>query len=61
MVGGFHALQRLRLGAQAASVPAERANRVDPEALDELERTILKESFRQARTLQERLALDFRL
>lgn len=34
---------------------------VDPDELNELERRILKEAFRQARKLQTRLALDYRL
>ncbi|MFY9326780.1 MAG: DUF294 nucleotidyltransferase-like domain-containing protein [Georgfuchsia sp.] len=34
-------------------------NLIDPESLHELDRRILKESFRQARKLQARLALDY--
>ncbi len=46
-----------------ADARAERAapNRIDPEELNEVDRRILKESFRQARRLQKRLALDYRL
>lgn len=36
-------------------------NHVDPDELNELERRILKESFRQARKLQQRLAMDYGL
>lgn len=36
-------------------------NRIDPEALHELDRRILKEAFRQARKLQARLALEYHL
>lgn len=36
-------------------------NRVDPEKLNELDRRILKEAFRQARKLQARLALEYHL
>lgn len=36
-------------------------NRIDPERLNELDRRILKEAFRQARKLQSRLALEYRL
>jgi CBS domain-containing protein len=36
-------------------------NHVDPNELNELDRRILKESFRQARKLQARLALDYAL
>jgi CBS domain-containing protein len=37
------------------------ANRIDPRELNELDRHVLKEAFRQARKLQSRLALDHRL
>jgi CBS domain-containing protein len=36
-------------------------NRIDPKALNDLDRRILKESFRQARKLQTRIALDYGL
>jgi CBS domain-containing protein len=36
-------------------------NRIDPEQLNELDRRILKEAFRQARKLQARLALEYHL
>jgi CBS domain-containing protein len=36
-------------------------NLIDPEHLNELDRRILKEAFRQARKLQTRLALEYRL
>lgn len=36
-------------------------NLIDPEQLNELDRRILKEAFRQARKLQSRLALEYRL
>lgn len=36
-------------------------NHIDPDELNELERRILKETFRQARKLQQRLALDYGL
>lgn len=39
----------------------EMDNQIDPEALHELDRRILKEAFRQARKLQARLALEFHL
>jgi CBS domain-containing protein len=42
-------------GAQAGT------NRIDPEDLNDLDRHVLKEAFRQARRLQNRLALDYRL
>ncbi len=36
-------------------------NKIDPESLNELDRRILKEAFRQARKLQALLALEYRL
>jgi CBS domain-containing protein len=36
-------------------------NKIDPEALNELDRRILKEAFRQARKLQARLAMEYHL
>ena len=36
-------------------------NRIRPEDLNEVERRILKEAFRQARKLQQRLKLDYKL
>ena len=42
--------------------PAIRApNRIDPSTLNEVDRRILKESLRQLRKLQSRLALDYQL
>jgi CBS domain-containing protein len=59
----FSFIQLLRLRRQHLEPGAagEAGNRVDPERLNELDRRILKESFRQARKLQTRLALDFGL
>jgi len=62
IVEAFHFIQLLRLrhqhhGAQADANP----NRIDPDALNELDRRILKEAFRQARKLQRRIALDYQL
>jgi CBS domain-containing protein len=62
IVDGFHFVHLLRLRNQFRrdAVPGA-ANRVDPRRLSQLDRIVLKESFRQARRLQERLALDHRL
>lgn len=59
----FHFVQMLRLRHQhmqlrAGDMPT---SYVQPEQLNELDRRILKEAFRQARKLQQRLRLDFRL
>lgn len=60
-VDAFSFIQLLRLRSQepadgAAGLPP---NRVDPDALNDLDRRILKESLRQARKFQSRLELDF--
>lgn len=62
-IDGFLFIQQLRLRAQLADGARDhaQANRVVPAALSEIDRRILKESLRQARKLQSRLALDFQL
>jgi len=62
IVDGFHFILLLRLRCQLrlGDNPAL-ANRVNPDELNELDRHILKEAFRQARKLQARLQLDYRL
>jgi len=57
----FHFLQLLRLRQQ--DLPAARAspNRIDPYALHDVDQRMLKEAFRQAKLLQERLRLSYRL
>jgi CBS domain-containing protein len=37
------------------------SNRLDPDQLNDLERRILKEAFRQARKLQSKLVLEYQL
>jgi CBS domain-containing protein len=57
VVDAFYFIQSLRLkGAKG-----EAANRIDPAALNEVDRRILKECFRQAGRLQTRLRLDYQL
>ena len=62
-VDGFLYIQLVRLKQQQRDelrgVPL--SNRVDPDELNAVERTTLREAFRQARTLQSRLALDYRV
>lgn len=62
-VDSFLALQRLRLRHQhlkyAEGTPM--SDRLDPYRLHELDRLVLKESLRQAKKVQSRLALDYRL
>lgn len=59
----FHFVQHVRLDHQMHCIAQGRApdNFVAPDALNALDRRILKEALRQARKLQERLRLDYRL
>jgi len=62
LVDGFHFIHLLRLRGQVgpgASVAG--ANHLDPRTLNDLERRVLKEAFRQAQALQLRLRLDYGL
>jgi len=52
-VDAFHFVQTLRLRGQG--------NRIRPGELNDIDRRVLKESFRQATALQERVRLDFGL
>ncbi len=56
-------IQLLRMRAhqsqESAGLPLD--NHIDPDQLNELDRRILKEAFRQARKLQAHLALDYQL
>ena len=64
-IDAFEFLQLLRLREQHRrgehpGIPHDdNPNRVDPHLLSPLDRRILKESFRQARKVQQRLAMDF--
>lgn len=58
----FFFIQALRLRGQISADEASRgANQVFPSRLNEVDRRILKESLRQARKLQNRIALDYQL
>lgn len=62
IIDSFYYIQLLRLRHQHnLRGRAMGANRIDPDELNELERHILKEAFKQARKLQARLRLDFQL
>lgn len=62
LLDGFYFIHLLRLRNQGGhGVTAGSANRVEPRALNELERRVLKEALRQAQALQARLALDYGL
>ncbi|MCL2523422.1 MAG: DUF294 nucleotidyltransferase-like domain-containing protein [Betaproteobacteria bacterium] len=63
VIDGLNFIQLLRLQHQHLEGEPERqsANLIDPEKLNELDRRILKESFRQARKIQLRLKLDYQV
>lgn len=59
-IGGFEFLQMLRLRVQLEGAPQTDApNRIAVASLNDIDRRILKESFRVARALQQRLQLDY--
>jgi len=60
-VEAFHFLQLLRLRQQGETGSGGNANRINPYALHEIDQRMLKEAFRQAKQLQERLRLSYRL
>jgi CBS domain-containing protein len=60
-VEAFHFLQFLRLRQQDVTPAGAAANRIDPYALNEVSQRMLREAFRQAKQLQDRLRLSYRL
>jgi CBS domain-containing protein len=62
-IEALHFIQLLRLRRQhEKSLHGEAMDdSIDPDTLNDLDRRILKEAFRQARKLQNRLALDYKL
>ncbi len=54
-------LLRMRINQDQATEGRELSNRVAPGRLNDLDRRILKEAFREARRLQAKLALDYQL
>ncbi len=54
-------LLRMREHQRQARAGEPLDNHIDPDALNELDRRILKEAFRQARKLQARISLDYQL
>jgi len=61
--GAFQQLQRIRLQEQRRALAAAAAadNRIDPRALDPFDRRVLYEACKQARQLQQRLKITFRI
>ena len=62
-IDAFYFLQTMRLLHQyeCSAKGAAMDNHIDPEKLNDLDRRILKEAFRQSRKMQSRLALEYRL
>lgn len=59
-IAAFRFIQKLRLQRQLESLSDNHdANRVDPYQINEVEQRTLRESFRQAQALQDRLRLDY--
>jgi len=58
-VAAFEFLQMLRLQVQLKGPGAEHPNEVELDALNDIDRSILKEAMRVARSLQQRIALDY--
>lgn len=61
-IGAFEFLQMLRLRVQSAPAPRpgeNNPNRLDLGTLNDIDRRILKESFRAAQRLQQRITLDY--
>ena len=61
IIDAFFFIQLLRLKNQYAGASPGAINRIDPRRLNELDRLILKEAFKQARKLQQRLRLEYQL
>ena len=57
----FIQLLRMRNHRQQAKDGRPLSNRLDPDKLNELDRRILKEAFRQGRKLQSKIALEYQL
>lgn len=59
-ISGFEFLQMLRLQKQLRSdLPLEQANRVRVEDLNDIDRRVLKEALREARSMLSRMQLDY--
>ncbi len=62
-ISAFFFIQMLRLRGQHEENLAGQVmdNRIDPDQLNDLDRRILKEAFRQARKVQSRLSMDYKV
>jgi CBS domain-containing protein len=54
-------LLRIRLNEEQERTGATLSNRIDPERLNDLDRRILREAFREAKRIQTRLTLTYQL
>lgn len=61
VIEGFFFIQQLRLQNQRGGTAPGGENRIDPDQLNELDRQVLKEAFKQVKRLQSRLQLEYRL
>lgn len=61
VIEGFFFIQQLRLRNQRVGTAPGGENRVDPDKLNEMDRHVLKEALKQAKRLQSRLQLEYRL
>lgn len=61
MIDGFYFIQSLRLRRQSSAALTGGENRVDPDTLNELDRNVLKIAFRQAKKLQQKLQVEYRI
>ncbi len=62
LIEAFHFILLVRFRHHLNGNPAlANPNRIDPASLNELDRRILKEAFRQARKLQTRMSLEYQL
>ncbi|MDZ4255769.1 MAG: DUF294 nucleotidyltransferase-like domain-containing protein [Sulfuritalea sp.] len=61
VIEGFFFIQQLRLQNQRGGTAPGGENRIDPDQLNELDRQVLKEAFKQVKRLQTRLQLEYRL
>ncbi|MNU02758.1 putative nucleotidyltransferase substrate binding domain protein [compost metagenome] len=59
----YHFIQQTRMQQHQLQAQQERpySNRIDPDSLNQLDRRILREAFRQAQRLQSSLALRYQL
>jgi len=60
-IEAFDLVQRFRIQQQLSSESPDRANRLDPSNLPQLNRLMLKEAFKQAKRLQLRLKQEYAL